>query len=150
MKRNFSIAMAVAAVAVLGGCQMMRGDSKDASPTTARNMMGVSLSGKNEVPPNDSSATGSAMVTLMADGAIKAHVTANGMEATAAHIHMAAAGANGPVVVPLEKQGSDFVSKADAKLTPEQVTAYRGGQMYVNVHSAKFPNGEIRAQLKGS
>ena len=38
---------------------------------------------------------------------------------------------------------------ADAKLTEAQYAAYKAGNLYVNVHSAKNPGGEIRAQLKG-
>jgi len=34
-------------------------------------------------------------------------------------------------------------------MTEEQCKAYKAGNTYVNVHSAKHPGGEIRAQLKG-
>jgi len=33
-------------------------------------------------------------------------------------------------------------------LTSAQCDAYRSGNLYVNLHSAAHPNGEIRAQLK--
>ena len=135
-----------ALVAVLGlaGCNTMQG------------MMGgsgsqdVTLSGKSEVPPNDSSATGTGTVSVSADRSVKVEVTVSGMAATAAHIHQGAAGANGPVIVPLDKKGDNaFVSKPDAKLTESQYAAYKAGNTYLNVHSARFPPGEIRAQLKG-
>ena len=156
MKRNISLAVALVAAFGLAGCQMFKSDTKESSASSAstyRSSQGeqVALSGKHEVPANDSSASGSGTVSVAADGAVKVHVTVKGMEATAAHIHVAAAGANGPVAIPLEKQGADtFVSKADAKMNAEQLAAYRAGRTYLNVHSAKFPNGEIRAQLKGS
>jgi hypothetical protein len=111
----------------------------------------LTLEGKNEVPPVTSTATGTAMVTIGADRSVKANVTASGVTATASHIHMGAAGANGPVIVPFAKTGDNaFAAGPDAKLTEEQYAAYKAGNLYVNVHSAANPGGEIRAQLKGS
>jgi hypothetical protein len=73
------------------------------------------------------------------------------MTPTAAHIHEAAAGANGPVIVPLNKvSDTKFVAAAGAKLTDAQYESYKAGRTYVNVHSANNPGGEIRAQLKGN
>jgi hypothetical protein len=72
------------------------------------------------------------------------------MTATAAHIHQGAPGSNGPVIVPFVMQGDNtFVAKEGAKLTEEQYAAYKSGNTYLNVHSAKSPGGEVRAQLKG-
>jgi hypothetical protein len=111
----------------------------------------LTLAGSSEVPPATTSATGTAMVTIGADRSVKANVTASGMTATASHIHMGAAGTNGPVIVPFAKTGDNaFAAAADAKLTEEQYAAYKAGNLYVNVHSAANPGGEIRAQLKGS
>ena len=111
----------------------------------------VSLTGSNEVPPATTSATGTADITVGADRSVKATVTAKDMTATASHIHMGAAGSNGPVIVPFTKSGDNAFSAApDAKLTEEQFAAYKAGKLYVNVHSAKDPGGEIRGQLKGS
>jgi len=73
------------------------------------------------------------------------------MNATAAHIHEGAAGANGPVIVPFVKQGDNtFVAAPGAKMTEAQYDAYKAGRTYVNVHSAAHASGEIRAQLKGN
>jgi CHRD domain len=110
----------------------------------------VTLAGSNEVPPVTTSATGSANITIGADRSVKASVTAKDMTATASHIHMGAAGSNGPVIVPFTKSGDTFSAAPDAKLTEEQYTAYKAGNLYVNVHSAKNPGGEIRGQLKGN
>ena len=37
----------------------------------------------------------------------------------------------------------------EAMAFDELVAAIRGGHTYVNVHSSKFPGGEIRAQIEG-
>jgi CHRD domain-containing protein len=107
----------------------------------------VTLSGANEVPPNSSAATGSGSFTIGADKSVSGSVTAKGMTPTAAHIHMAAPGVNGPVIVPLTQADNTFSTPAGAKLTDEQYAAYLAGNLYVNVHSKAFPGGEIRAQL---
>ena len=65
----------------------------------------VALSGANEVPPVKTSASGSGTITVADDGAVSGSVSATGVAGTAAHIHEGAAGANGPVIVPLTKDG---------------------------------------------
>jgi hypothetical protein len=68
--------------------------------------------------------------------------------ATAAHIHMAAMGKSGDVVVALcgpcksGASGTATVSAAVLKAFPKHL-------LYVNVHTAKNPAGEIRGQLSG-
>jgi len=52
------------------------------------------------------------------------------------------------VIVPFTKEGDKFSAPAGAKLTPDQLKAYKAGELYVNVHSAANPGGEVRAQLK--
>ena len=109
----------------------------------------VALSGGNEVPAVTSAAAGTGTVTINADRTVAASITATGMNATAAHIHEAAAGANGPVIVPFTKTGDNtFAAPAGAMLTESQYASYKAGKLYVNVHSAAHPGGEIRAQLK--
>ena len=111
----------------------------------------VSLSGKNEVPAVDTAASGSGTVTVKNDRSVSVHIMVTGMTATAAHIHEAAAGANGPVIVPFTKTGDNMFGAPDgAKLTDAQYASYKAGKLYVNVHSAKNPGGEVRAQLKGN
>src|SRR6187431_1078255 len=109
----------------------------------------ITLSGANEVPPVSTSAAGNGNVTVKDDGSVTVKVTVTGMTATAAHIHMGAAGTNGPVIVPFTKTADNtFEAAPGAKMTPEQLAAYKAGNTYVNVHSAANPGGEVRAQLK--
>lgn len=108
----------------------------------------VKLSGDQEVPPVKSAGSASGAITIGDDGAVSGSVTATGFAPTAAHIHQAAAGKNGPVIVPFTKEGDKFSAPAGAKLTPDQLKAYKAGELYVNVHSAANPGGEVRAQLK--
>lgn len=66
--------------------------------------------------------------------------------ATAAHIHMAAKGVAGAVVIPLCGPCSSGAS-GTATLTSAEMSAFKKHRLYVNVHTAKNPNGEIRGQL---
>src|SRR5215813_416044 len=141
-KKKWLAALALAgAVGLAASCQtMMMGGSEQ-----------VSLTGANEVPAVQTSATGSGTVTIKDDRSVSAKITTSGITPTAAHIHEAAAGQNGPVIVPFTKTGDNtFEAPEGAKLTEAQYEAYKQGKLYVNVHSAKNPGGEIRAQLKGN
>jgi hypothetical protein len=66
--------------------------------------------------------------------------------ATAAHIHMAAKGVSGNVVVPLCGPCKSGMT-GTATLTAALKTAFKKHLLYVNVHTAKNANGEIRGQL---
>ena len=66
--------------------------------------------------------------------------------ATAAHIHMAAKGVSGNVVVPLCAPCASG-AKGTVTLTAAVLAAFKKHLLYVNVHTAKNPNGEIRGQL---
>jgi hypothetical protein len=143
------LAAAVAA-ALLAGCSSMESGMEKVSSTVSGEGERVTLSPANEVPANTSKAFGSGAVTVGADCSVTANITVKDMTATAAHIHTGAAGANGPVAVPFTKTADNaFSAPAGAKMNEAQCAAYRKGDTYVNVHSAAFPGGEVRAQLKG-
>ena len=110
----------------------------------------VTLTGANEDPAVTTSASGTGTITIAADGAVSGSMTVTGMAPTAGHIHQGAPGVNGPVIVPFTQSGNTFTAPPGAKLTEAQLAAYRAGNLYVNVHSAAHPAGEIRAQLKAS
>ncbi|MBP6785952.1 MAG: ScyD/ScyE family protein [Candidatus Promineofilum sp.] len=112
------------------------------------------LSGANEVPPVDSPATGQALMTLSADmSELNYRLMVNDLDgATAAHIHEAPAGSNGPVIFPLFTGGPpplEAGSPVSDTLAPtiSQVAALVAGDYYVNVHTPANPGGEIRGQV---
>lgn len=109
----------------------------------------VSLTGAEEVPPTPSTATGTGTISVKDDKSVSGSVKTTGVEGTAAHIHLAEAGKNGPPIITLTKgDGGTWSVPADSKLTDEQFAAFKAGHLYVNVHSAAHKPGEIRAQLK--
>ena len=118
------------------------------------------LSGGQEAPPVTTTASGTTDIGVIlskcptaASGfncpTVYGTVVTTGVMGTAAHIHMAAAGPNGPVVVPLVSQGPNVWAVPGATtLSDAQWQAWWAGQLYVNVHSDANKGGEIRAQLK--
>jgi hypothetical protein len=112
------------------------------------NDMKVTLSGDQEVPPVKTEAKGSGTISVKDDKSVSGSIMVSGMTATAAHIHEAPAGKNGGVIIPLTKSGDGFSVPAGAKLSDAQYEAFKKGDLYVNVHTAANPGGEIRAQLK--
>ena len=66
--------------------------------------------------------------------------------ASAAHIHLGAKGKAGPVIIPLCGPCKSPVTGTVA-VTASVLKKIEAGKTYVNVHTAKYPNGEIRGQL---
>jgi hypothetical protein len=119
------------------------------------------LSGASEVPAVNTTATGSATVTISADeSSITYNVSYSGLSGpvVAGHIHLGAAGANGGVMLPFVVGPSPFsgtLTAADLKATgdvttfAQAVAAIKAGNTYVNLHTAANQGGEIRGQLSG-
>jgi hypothetical protein len=123
------------------------------------------LSGADEVPPNDSPATGQVTLHVIRHGtAIRYHLELNDIENVfVAHIHNAAFGVNGPVVVflygPVSPPESgdievnstfteaDFVGPLQGKPMADLLAEIRAGRTYVNAHTSAHPAGEIRGQI---
>ena len=109
------------------------------------------LTGAAEVPaPGDPDGSGAATVTVnpgQRQICYKLSVR-NIASATAAHIHEAAAGAAGPVVVTL-KTPSTGSSSGCVTVTRERAMEILKdpSDYYVNVHNAAFPAGAVRGQL---
>ena len=71
------------------------------------------------------------------------------LPAIGAHIHFGDAGANGPIVVPLNPPNASGVSSGCAEVSRELALAIIQDPegYYVNVHTSDFPAGAIRGQL---
>lgn len=129
------------------------------------------LTGAEEVPPVTTNTTGEAELEVNADQtAIEFELEiddAIGILAVAgAHIHCAPAGQEGPIVVFLagdvsggfdgEVNIETFISEANivdpacGATLPELIANMKAGNTYVNVHSAVYPEGEIRGQIEES
>jgi CHRD domain-containing protein len=138
--------VAIVAVVALAGCAGMRDKLPDWMPGSGA--MKVSLTGAEEVPPAKSDGKGSGSFRVAEDGTITGSVSTEGLKGTMAHIHQAAKGQNGPVIVPLTKNGDTYSVPEGKKLTPAQIEALKAGNLYVNVHSDRYKGGEVRAQLQ--
>jgi hypothetical protein len=121
------------------------------------------LSGQQEVPPVQTTASGMAWFKPMQDKVwFKLNVT-DMQGVTQAHIHTGKQGENGPVVVTLYKSatpqpingklayGNITANLLEGPMKGKQIsdlaTAMSNGSTYVNVHTEKYPNGEIRGQI---
>jgi Cu/Zn superoxide dismutase len=113
------------------------------------------MDGLQENPPVATGATGTGSFTLSSQG-LHFAVTVNGLSGpiTAAHFHMASRGVNGGV---LRDIAADFTGDntaiglwrpTDAQpLNAAAIEALERGDLYVNVHTAANPGGEIRGQV---
>ena len=138
--------VAMLAIVALAGCAGMRDKMPDWMPGSGA--MKVSLSGAEEVPPAKSDGKGSGSFRVAEDGTITGAVSTEGVKGTMAHIHQGAKGQNGPVIVPLTKNGDTYTVPDGKKLTADQLKALKEGNLYVNVHSDRYKGGELRAQLQ--
>jgi CHRD domain-containing protein len=109
------------------------------------------LKGADEVPPNDSKASGTVEGKYDSSSMKFAYtVTYKGLSgpATAAHFHgPAKPGANAGPVITLSAP-LDSPITGEGTLTKAQADDLANGMWYLNVHTAAHPPGEIRCQLK--
>ena len=114
----------------------------------------VTLTGEAESPAGDPVGTASATIRLQAGKPqVCYQLSAKNLpRAVAAHIHRGKAGVSGNVVVPLKTPNAAGTSKACAKASKALVASLikHPASYYVNIHTAEFPAGAIRGQLKGS
>ncbi len=125
------------------------------------------ISGKMETPKIKTAATGMVTFEPAMDGKeLKYKLTVKDIEnVTAAHVHLGMLGKSGPPVTGLfsgpEKTGKfsgvlaegtitekDLVGPLSGKTIEDLIKDLRKGELYVNVHTEKYPDGEIRGQIK--
>jgi hypothetical protein len=113
------------------------------------------LTGKDEVPSVNTQATGMAQFQLSSDGKdMNYDLSATNLNGfMMAHIHQGKAGENGqPLTAPLsigkgKITSSDLQGPLAGKQISDLVDIVNNGQAYVNVHTDKNQNGEIRGQI---
>lgn len=133
-----------------------------ALPARASLMFVADLDGAQEVPAVATATTGQARFEFSDDLSMLDFEldVFNGTGITMAHIHLAPAGVNGPVIAFLF--GPDFggvdingtlatgTLTAGNLISPptmaEVAQAFSAGNVYVNVHSLNNPGGEVRGQ----
>lgn len=141
--KTLRVASATAFVLLVAACSSMGGPGGGITGKTS-----AALSGAQQVPPVSTSASGRSTISVASDRTVSGAVIVTGMEPTAAHIHQGAMGMNGPVVLPLARTAPmTFSVPAGAKLSDAQYAALKEGKLYVNVHSAAYPGGEVRMQM---
>jgi hypothetical protein len=110
----------------------------------------ATLTGAEEVPANDSAGTGMVEATFDTDTKVFAWtITYEGLtgDATAAHFHgPAAVGENAGPVVPIEGALASPIA-GEATLDDAQATDLQAGMWYFNLHTAQYPDGELRGQV---
>ena len=139
-------AAAAAVILPLAGCATVQGVMPDWMPGSGA--IKVSLAGTEEVPPLSVPGSGSGAFRVAEDGTVTGSVTTKDVQGTMAHIHRGAKGTNGPVIVPLDKNGDTYAVPAGRKLTQAQIDDLKKGNLYVNVHTNRNKGGEVRGQLQ--
>jgi len=119
----------------------------DAGNPVTSNTFSSLLSGDQEVPATTTDASGYGTIVLdRVARTISGALVTHGINGTAAHIHIAPPGVNGPVVFPLVG-GPTVWTLAATGITDAQIADLSAGVYYFNVHSAASPGGEIRGRL---
>lgn len=142
-RHAFRFTLAAAAVVLVSGCSMLPSQSNLLAFTTQ-------LRGANEVPAVASGGSGKVDAVLNKDtNLLRWQLSYEGLSgpATAGHFHgPALVGANAGVALPFTGPITSPMS-GQATLTPAQAADLMAGKWYANIHTAKFPGGEIRGQM---
>jgi hypothetical protein len=108
------------------------------------------LDGRNQVPPVASMGTGTLDAVLDKNtGLLRWRLAYSNLSGpvTAAHFHgPALIGMNAPPVITIDAS-PNRAPEGRANLTPSQQAELLAGRWYVNLHTARYPDGELRGQL---
>jgi hypothetical protein len=105
------------------------------------------LSGKSELPAAAATGKGTAKITITGTKVCWKFTGVGGIDKPlVSHIHKGTSTVSGPVVVPL---GGKFAASGCIASTAAIVKGIEKNPKgyYVNIHTAKYPNGAIRGQL---
>jgi hypothetical protein len=111
----------------------------------------VPMSGSVEQPAGDPDGAGTAVVRIRNDNQVCFRLSVQNLllPAVGAHIHKAAAGVSGPIVVPFTAPDASGVSSGCSPADPALLADIKASpaNYYANVHTREFPAGAVRAQL---
>lgn len=136
---------------------MSDSSSSNNSSNTVVSKQGIQLSSKQEVPNNNSPATGTADVSYNKDNKMLTFTlnwTGLTNKPSMAHIHgTAAKGANAGVKHDLSKSlpktaAGNFSDSVKVDGVAIKEDSLLGGFYYFNIHTPKNPGGEIRGQIE--
>ena len=105
------------------------------------------LSGKSELPAAAAKGKGTVNITITGTKVCWKFTKISGIDKPlVSHIHKGTSKVSGPVVVPL---GGKFAATGciAAPAATVQAIAKNPKGYYVNIHTAKYPNGAVRGQL---
>jgi CHRD domain len=105
------------------------------------------LTGKSEIPKAAAKGKGTVNITITGNKVCWKFTSVGGFDKPlVSHIHRGGSTVSGPVVVPL---GGKYAAKGCIASTGATVKAIEKNPKgyYVNIHSAKYPNGAVRGQL---
>lgn len=146
------VSLAAFAAATLLGCTTPPPQTPPPMAATPNNLVTLStrLGGGNEVPPTPS--TGSGTVDALFDkntNLLRWRVSYSDLSgpALAAHFHgPALIGANAGVAVPWPGPLASPM-EGSVVLSPSQADELLAGLWYANIHTARYPGGEVRGQM---
>jgi hypothetical protein len=176
MKRRFKLAIGALTFACLALLPI--GNLVQAQESNSRVYVGARLSSLNQVPAVLAQSSGRFEASINPDATISFSLTYENMssQVMGAHIHFGASRTNGGVAVffcggpkpacPASGTLTGVITAADVSVLPANnpdsvipqgiapgdlaglFQAIRTGNTYVNVHTANFPNGELRGQVQ--
>lgn len=142
---NFSAILLLLFIGI--SCSNSDDNNSNPTPTPVIVTFNATLNGASEVPPNASTATGTATGSYNKTTKIlTVYVTYSGITPNGGHIHVGDVGVSGPIVFPFTDLMSP-INYTSPALTATQETDLLANHYYVNLHSTTYSSGEIRGQL---
>lgn len=162
--------IAPAAIAAAGGVAAVAGLAPAATPgdaeTAATTRAAANMTGRQVVPAQRTRARGTARFSMDSRrrGTIRYSIRARGLHGSARHVQLRQGrrGRNGPVVLRLVRNSRGFVALPKSgswiqrdieccyDTMPDVIRAMRRGDLYFQIYTATYGNGEIRGQTKAS
>lgn len=148
MRTRSHVIVALSGVIALAGCATLEESIAEQTAETYH----ATLTGAQEVGQGDANGTGKAEITIsdeLDQICWDLNDVSNIGPITAAHVHSGFAGKNGPVVYTLRRsnEGSYKGCTNASEWVGDRIEG-NPAAFYVNVHTADYPNGSIRGQLR--